>query len=159
MKISQGLLTIACRRALLLVSLLAIFLSTNVVSQLLQDRTENFPLSLSTPESCQKMVDTHTFRGTCCALNETSGLGCTMNVINGFCKVNGQEWTFTYNSTLKKDGAICPPGDPVYEEQMPFFERESLDETSPDEDSSSANALVVTATAFILSAVVAAVAL
>ena len=81
-----------------------------------------------------------------------------MNVINGFCKVNGQEWTFTYNSTLKKDGATCPPGDPVYEEQLPFVERkspESEEASSPD----SANALIVTATAFILSAVVAAVAL
>ncbi len=52
-----------------------------------QVRVENYPLSLASPVNCDEIVETHTFEGTCCALNTTAGDGCVINVVNGQCVV------------------------------------------------------------------------
>jgi hypothetical protein len=52
-----------------------------------QVRVENFPLSFASPVNCDDIVQSHTFEGTCCALNTTAGDGCVLNVVNGQCVV------------------------------------------------------------------------
>jgi hypothetical protein len=52
-----------------------------------QLRVESFPLSDNVPYDCETVISTHTFSGTCCALNTTDGGGCVVNVADGNCVV------------------------------------------------------------------------
>lgn len=59
----------------------------DVVDAKMQTRVESFPLADNVPIDCDTILDTHTFSGTCCALNTTAGQGCVVNVVNGNCVV------------------------------------------------------------------------
>ncbi|CAJ1953493.1 unnamed protein product [Cylindrotheca closterium] len=58
-----------------------------------------FALSDSRPQSCELIIDTSRFYGTCCSLNTTTANGCVLNVKNGWCRITGQFWSYTWNST------------------------------------------------------------
>jgi hypothetical protein len=88
--------------------LLVAILVAMVASQADQTQVKDFPLSTNTPLSCEDVLETHRFQGDCCALNTTVGGGCVLTVINGRCKISGQEWTLDYTSTFDSDGAVCP---------------------------------------------------
>lgn len=139
------------RKALVLVSVLAMLLSTNVVSQLIQDQTEDFTLSTNTPVSCETILQTHRFQGTCCSLNVTVGAGCILTVTNGWCKVTGQEWTFTYTSTFDSDGATCPGSEFV----VPNVEPEEPSEEVEEPKDAAPNAIVMSLLAVFVATVVA----
>jgi hypothetical protein len=71
----------------ILILLGACLLTFSIAQTADQTRVENYPLSSSSPVNCDAIVETHTFEGTCCALNTTSGDGCVLNVVNGQCVV------------------------------------------------------------------------
>jgi hypothetical protein len=70
-----------------------------------QERVESFPLSNSVPIDCDTVIETHTFSGTCCSLNTTSGDGCVVNVADGNCVVRlevcGMNRTFWFSGARK----------------------------------------------------------
>mmetsp|Transcript_31875 Transcript_31875/g.77263 ORF Transcript_31875/g.77263 Transcript_31875/m.77263 type:complete len:144 (-) Transcript_31875:218-649(-) len=93
-----------------LIALLAIsILSVGVTGQSAANYVEgDFALSEARPQSCQLIIDTSRFYGTCCSLNTTSSGGCVLNVKNGWCEIKGQYWGKKWNSTDDKltcDGA------------------------------------------------------
>lgn len=92
----------------ILLALMVAILVAMVASQSAQNQVEDFPLSTNTPVTCEEIMETHRFQGDCCALNTTVGGGCVLTVINGRCKISGQEWTLDYTSTFDSDGAVCP---------------------------------------------------
>eukprot|EP00980_Cylindrotheca_fusiformis_P021200 scaffold8150_cov118-Cylindrotheca_fusiformis.AAC.9 len=53
----------------------------------------------SKPQSCELIIDRSKFDGTCCSLSTTASKGCELNVKNGWCKITGQYWSKTFNST------------------------------------------------------------
>jgi hypothetical protein len=69
------------------------------VSQNIQ--TSDTVLSTNTPVSCENVLETHTFQGSCCSLSSASTDGCVLSVASGTCQVRGQQWTLEYisNST------------------------------------------------------------
>jgi hypothetical protein len=91
----------------ILLALLVAILAAMVASQD-QTQVKDFALSTDTPVPCEDIMTTHRFQGDCCALNSTVGGGCILTVINGRCKISGQEWTLDYTSTFDSDGAVCP---------------------------------------------------
>ena len=73
------------------------------------DQISDLPLFATSTVHCDEMVVLHRWEGNCCSLNVTAGSGCILNVIDGRCKVRGQEWTLDYNSTYDK--RPCPPSE------------------------------------------------
>ena len=71
-----------------------------------QVRVENYPLSLASPVNCEEIVETHTFKGTCCALNTTVGDGCVLNVVNGQCVVRNVSQLIVTSTVM----TICSRG-------------------------------------------------
>jgi len=69
-------------------------------------KTSTLPLSIASNTHCDEMVTLHRWEGSCCSLNVTSGNGCILNVMDGWCKVSGEVWTLDYNSTY--DARSCP---------------------------------------------------
>jgi hypothetical protein len=50
--------------------------------------TADKALSADSTVSCDDIIADSDFSGDCCALNRTSGGGCILSVINGYCKVS-----------------------------------------------------------------------
>eukprot|EP00533_Pseudo-nitzschia_delicatissima_P010828 CAMPEP_0116101930 /NCGR_PEP_ID=MMETSP0327-20121206/13073_1 /TAXON_ID=44447 /ORGANISM="Pseudo-nitzschia delicatissima, Strain B596" /LENGTH=145 /DNA_ID=CAMNT_0003593925 /DNA_START=87 /DNA_END=524 /DNA_ORIENTATION=+ len=75
----------------------------------LGERTSDLPLFATSVTHCDDMIYLHRWEGDCCSLNVTQGNGCILNVMNGYCKVYGQEWTLEYTSTY--DDRDCPPSE------------------------------------------------
>ena len=73
--------------------------------------------SVSTIFSCEEMLETHEFTGTCCVVSDTpSGGGCILEVPTGTCEPSGPVW-FEPITSSSDDNGPCPPGDyPVLEE-------------------------------------------
>jgi len=98
------------------------------VVQGLGEKTSDLPLFESSPTNCDDMLALHRWEGSCCSLNITAGNGCILNVMNGNCKVKGQEWTLDYVSTY--DERPCPPSE--------YSASDLGMDVSDDEDDSSA---------------------
>mmetsp|Transcript_31877 Transcript_31877/g.77267 ORF Transcript_31877/g.77267 Transcript_31877/m.77267 type:complete len:238 (-) Transcript_31877:1161-1874(-) len=94
-----------------LIALLAIsILSVGVTGQSAANYVEgDFALSEARPQSCQTIIDTSRFYGTCCSLSTTASGGCVLNVKNGWCRIAGQFWGKTWNST--DDSITCDPSE------------------------------------------------
>jgi len=75
-------------------------------AQALGDQTSKQPLFAMSDVHCDDMVILHRWEGSCCSLNVTAGNGCILNVMDGWCKVYGQEWTLNFNSTYNQKP--CP---------------------------------------------------
>lgn len=70
------------------------------------EQISDLPLYITSRVHCDDMIYLHRWEGDCCSLNVTAGNGCVLNVMNGYCKVYGQEWTLEYTSTY--DEKDCP---------------------------------------------------
>jgi hypothetical protein len=75
--------------------------STNTISK-------NEPFTLESNESCDTMVASHSFEGTCCSVTNTETGGCKLTVVNGMCSIVGPTWSVAATSTLSD---ACPEGD------------------------------------------------
>merc|ERR1719410_590113 len=87
---------------LLVASFLLLLLSGRAnaaVNSQMGDQTSDLPLFASSTTHCDDMVTLHRWEGNCCSLN----------VMDGQCKVRGQVWTLNYNSTYDKKP--CPPSE------------------------------------------------
>lgn len=94
-------------------------------------RTSDLPLFATSVTHCDDMIYLHRWEGDCCSLNVTQGNGCILNVMNGYCKVYGQEWTLEYTSTY--DERDCPNSE--YTPDMLGIK--TVDEPESDSSSSS----------------------
>lgn len=68
-----------------IVLVITAILALAVSGEYVEDST---PLSDTRPQSCQRIIDTSVFYGTCCSLNSTQGDGCVVNIKNGWCRVS-----------------------------------------------------------------------
>jgi hypothetical protein len=64
--------------------------------------------TVESDKSCDTIVASNSFDGTCCSLTNTETGGCTLTVVNGMCTTVGPTWNVAATSTLSD---ACPEGD------------------------------------------------
>ncbi|CAJ1965834.1 unnamed protein product [Cylindrotheca closterium] len=84
-------------------------LTLGVTGQFTNYEEGRFAFSSSRPQSCERIISVSRFYGTCCSLNATLAGGCVVNVKNGWCRIIGQYWSNTWNST--DDRITCDPSE------------------------------------------------